>query len=76
MRDVFVYSLQSTLASMVTTPECKQLGVRIARGGRYLPFHAPAFELLDEVEQDIVTCECFFDRLSRFPGFLVLGQPF
>ena len=35
MRDVFVYSLQSTLASMVTTPECKQLGVRIARGGRY-----------------------------------------
>ena len=26
---------KSTLASMVTTPECKQLGVRIARGGRY-----------------------------------------
>ena len=35
MKDVFVYSLQSTLASIVTTPECKQLGVRIARGGRY-----------------------------------------
>ena len=31
----FLYSLQSTPTSMVTTPECKQLGVRIACGGRY-----------------------------------------